>query len=191
MCYDIKSNKWTYVAPMLTNRYSASCAVFKGKIVVTGGFLIPDRLNQGKYEPFLRLSSTESYCFHENKWTHFSDMLQGRSYHGSVSIENKLFVIGGDYENTCELLDNITNKFVFIKSLPKLKDNLCRFVSNIEVVSIGYKIYVYRENLETIKGSRRSDMFVYCYNKEQNALYQENDLNFECKVISCAKVSKQ
>ena len=37
MCYDIKSNKWTYIASLKTCRDSASCAVFECKIVVTGG----------------------------------------------------------------------------------------------------------------------------------------------------------
>ena len=122
-------------------------------------------------------------------WTQFSDMLQGRIDHSSVSIGNKLFVIGGFYKN--EVLDSITNKFAFIKS-PKLNSNRSYFVSSIKLVSIGYKIYVFRNMKDTNKEKyNRSDMLVYCYNKEQNALYQENDLNFECKVFSCAKVSKQ
>ena len=35
MCYDIKSNKWTYVASIIESRQNSSCAVFKSKIVVT------------------------------------------------------------------------------------------------------------------------------------------------------------
>ena len=86
----------------------------------------------------------------------------------------------------------ITNKFVLIKCLPKLKeDNQPYFVSNIEAMSIGYKIYVYQEIKEFVKGSSLSDMFVYCFNKEQNSLNREYYLNFDCKVVSCAKMSKQ
>ena len=80
MCYDIKNEKWTKSASMITIRQNASCAVFKGEIVVTGGYK----------------RSSELYCFHENKWTQFADMSQGRIDHGTVSIGNKLFVIGGD-----------------------------------------------------------------------------------------------
>ena len=185
MCYDIKSNKWTYIASMIDCRQNASCAVFEGKIVVTGGYLISN-----DYNSLCKLKSSESYCFHENKWTQFSDMLQGRHDHSSVTIENKLFVIGGDYKNTCEVLDGITNKFVLIKSLTNLKYE-SYFLNNIKAVNIGYKIYVYREIQRMNKVGSRSEMFTYCYNKEQNALNQVNDLNFECMVVSCVKMSKQ
>ena len=37
ICYDIKNKKWTYIASMIKSRQNSSCAVFKGKIVVTGG----------------------------------------------------------------------------------------------------------------------------------------------------------
>ena len=81
---------------MIESRRNASCTIFEGKIVVTGGYLISN-----DYNSLCKLKSSESYCFHENKWTQFSDMLQGRHDHSSVTIENKLFVIGGDYKNTC------------------------------------------------------------------------------------------
>ena len=191
MCYDIKSNKWTYIASIMANRQNASCAVFKGKIVVTGGYLISDRPYEKRYRTFSRLNSSESYCFHEEKWTQFSDMLQGRIRHGTVSIGNKLLVIGGDYENTCEVLDGTTNKFALIKSLPKFKDNLYYLLYNIEAVRIGYKIYVFREmKHRNKKDDNRSDMLVYSYNDEQNACIQENNLQLQCKVLSCAKISK-
>ena len=170
---------------MIESRQNASCAVFKGKIVVTGGYLILVR--NDNYNSYSKLKSSESYCLHENKWTQFSDMIQSRVDHSSVTIANKLFVIDGDYKNSCEVLDGVTNKFVFIKCL-----NRSNFVNKIEAVSIGYKIYVFRETKDANKGKyNRSDMFVYYYNKEKNALNLENDLNFECKVVSCAKMSKQ
>ena len=40
MCYDIKSNKCSYIASVKTCRDSACCAVFKGKIAFTGGYCI-------------------------------------------------------------------------------------------------------------------------------------------------------
>ena len=58
MCYDIKNNKWTYVASMIESRNNASCAVFEGKIVVTGGFSTHVRSG---------FKSVEADCFHENK----------------------------------------------------------------------------------------------------------------------------
>ena len=92
MCYDLKNNKWKYIASMIKSRYYASCAVFKGKIVVTGGIL---RNN------FYTLNSSESYCFYENKWKKFPDMLVNRCRHTTFSMSNKLFFVGGSDRNDC------------------------------------------------------------------------------------------
>ena len=180
MCYDIECNKWTYIAPMIESRRNASCEVFEGKIVVTGGYDMDK--NQLGYK------SVEAYCSFENEWTQLPDMLEKRRYHGTVSIGNKLFVIG---RSTCEVFDSITNKFVFLKSLPDLKDNFFQFVNNIEAVSIGYKIYVYREFKKNRKNVIGSDMVIYCYNGEQNDLVQENNLQLDFEVFSCAKMFKK
>ena len=40
------------------------------------------------------------------------------------------------------------------------------------------------------KNDSRSDMLVYCYNDEQNECIQESNLQIQCKVFSCAKISK-
>ena len=186
MCYDIKSNKWTYVGSLIKNRKHASCTVFKGRIVVTGGYLTPSRL-YGNRVPY-RINSTESYCFHEGMWTQFSAMLLGRADHGSVSIGNKLFVIGGDRKDSCEVLDGITNKFVFINI--EYKPESLFDSNNIEAVSFDHKIYVIREEVFHRKHKTRYYMVIYSYNDEQNACSQEYNLKLECEMFSCAKISK-
>ena len=57
MCYDIKSNKWGYIASVKTCRDSACCAVFENKISVTGIYC--SRVRNLKPEKY--------FCFHENK----------------------------------------------------------------------------------------------------------------------------
>ena len=59
MCYDIKSNKCSYIASVKTCRDSAWCAVFEDKTEVTGSYC--SRVKKLKF--------VESFCFHENKWT--------------------------------------------------------------------------------------------------------------------------
>ena len=62
MANDIKTNKWTQIASMNKRRENTSCTVFKGKVVVTGGWI--------KTRSFFNcLKSVKAYCFHENKWT--------------------------------------------------------------------------------------------------------------------------
>ena len=65
MCYDIKNNKWSYIALVKTCTDSACCAVFKSKIAVIGCYCV--RVGN--------LKSVESLCFHENKRTQFPEML--------------------------------------------------------------------------------------------------------------------
>ena len=55
----------------------ASCTVFDGKIVITGGYI-------SKF--------VQAYNCYENKWTNLPDMNKSRFNHASVSMGNKLFV---------------------------------------------------------------------------------------------------
>ena len=174
MCYDIKSNKWTYIDSMIESSYHASCAIFNGKIVVTGGCLDEKAFA-------LKSNSSESYCFHENKWTYFRDTLVKRSGHATLTISNKLFVIGGHYKNDCEVFESITNKFVFIENLPKFR----RF----DAVSFADKIFVFRKVYGNCEKEDRSEKMTFCYNEKQNVWIQENILQLKYKVNSCAKIS--
>ena len=127
--YSCKTGKWNYIASLKTERYSAACTVFDGKIVVSGGF--------NNY--FGQLSSVESYDHHENKWTNLPDMIEARDNHAAVSNGDKMFVIGGDDNLTSEAFDIVSRKFTCIKQLiiPET------FTCTMYAVSIGYKIIVF------------------------------------------------
>ena len=175
MCYDIKNNRWKYIASMIESRYYASCAVFEGKIVVTGGIL---RNN------FFTLNSSESYCFYEDKWKKFPDMLVNRCLHTTVSMNNKLFIIGGSFRNNCEVFDSVTNKFIIITNLQGINNF-------VDAVSVGYKVYVFYVVPGVRQSEDRNEMVIFYYNDKQNTLIQENKLQLDCKVVTCAKMSKK
>ena len=125
---------------MIESREYASCTVFEGKLVVSGG---SNRV-QGLYNCVSSLCSVEAYYAHENKWVNFPDMLGPRGDHDSISMGNKMFVIGGNFRNYCEVFDSITNKFTYLKELPKLKYIYYdEFRSHL--VSVGSRIYVFQE----------------------------------------------
>ena len=90
-------------------------------------------------------------------------------------LRNKLFVIEEHNNYDCKVFNSKTNKFVFVKSLPVI-----RF---IDAVSFGYKIVVFQ-------GNYKSQMLIFCYNKEHNAWIQENDLQLEKRVVDSAKMCK-
>ena len=98
--YDIKTNIWTSIASMIEKRRYAACAVFEGKIVVSGGKKkekISNEVNQDGSMylslgcKIIKLKSIEGYDFYENKWYYFPEMLSPRSNHFAISIGNKMF----------------------------------------------------------------------------------------------------
>ena len=109
-------------------------------------------------------------------------MLVKRFRHATVSMENKLFVIGGNYNSDCEVFDSISNKFILIKSIPKVHD--------VNAVSINYKIYVFQVVCGIWLSPNKSDIITFCYNDKQNTLVRENNLQVECQMVSCAKMTK-
>ena len=89
---------------MNRTRIFSACTVFEGKIVVTGG---------------LTTKSVEAYDYYENKWTYLPDMIVKRYHHSSVSMGNKIFVIGGgrfSNELACKVFDSFSRKFRYISS---------------------------------------------------------------------------
>ena len=117
--YDNEINKWTNIASMNENRENTSSTVFCGEIVVAGGS-IKKRLGIRAMPSFSTrfLKSVEAYCFHENKWTKFPDMLKNKCGHSTVSIKNKMFVIARYPGGGCEVFDSVTNKFTTKKRNP-------------------------------------------------------------------------
>ena len=92
----MKYETWTKIADMNEHRKGAACTVYEGKFVVSGSFY---------------LKSVEAYDYYENKWNYLPDMIKERFQHASVSMENKLFVIGRWDTSTCEVFDSFSRKF--------------------------------------------------------------------------------
>ena len=129
-CYNINCNTWYQIANLNEERYSASCTVFEGKIVVTGGF---------NYDHSI-VKSAETYDYYENKWCSFPDMIENRVYHTTVSMGNKLFVIGGFLSRRCEVFDSHSRQFTEMKSHLKVPNMRSK---NFKAVGIGYYIVVF------------------------------------------------
>ena len=126
--YNTKRSKWIFIASMNEYRQNAACTVYKGKIILTGGY---DGDND------LVLSSVEAYDCYENKWDFLPSMINKRCLHGAVCMGNKLFVIGGDSNTSCEVFDSSSMKFTSIKQL----ERSC--FEYISAVSIGDEILIF------------------------------------------------
>ena len=178
MAYDCKINKWTYIASMNESRGHTSSTVFKGKVVVTGGWV------QRNFS-FRKLKSVEAYCFYENKWTQFPDMLREKSGHNTVSIGNKMFVISIYLCDGCEVFDSISNSFTLLKKYPNVKNIHCY---SSKAITIGYKIHMLID--EKLKVKRR--MSTFCYDVTEKSWSSDDTSNIECyDSVSCAKMFKR
>ena len=121
--FDTKDNKWKESARMNDTRKFAACAVFEGKIVVTGGW--DENLND--------LNTVESYDVFSDTWSPMQNMIERKRSHSLVVVENKLFVIG---RNNSEVFDSSCGKFIFLKSPD------CCYLQ--KAISVGNKIFVFR-----------------------------------------------
>ena len=135
--YDPKTCKWRQIASLIEPKTHAACSVFAGKIVVAGGedwffdFMHNKRLRNGT-------RTVQVYDHFSNKWSRMPDMLSARAHHASVSVANKLYMVGGNTRR-CEVFDYFTNKFVNIEDKLPIYNPIDLLQQN---VTIGNKIWL-------------------------------------------------
>ena len=81
-----QDKKWFECASMIRERYCHASCVYKGNIVVSGGFC--------NYK--IRSNSVEMYETATNKWKVLHPMIQARSDHQMAVCNEKLYAIGGN-----------------------------------------------------------------------------------------------
>ena len=152
---------------MKVNRQYAACTVFEGKIVVSGGL------------GYSKLKSVEVYDHYENKWSYYPDMLEARHGHSAVSMNNKMFIIGGIISNnSCEVFESFTRMFTVVKFQFSFFENDS---ANLNV-SIGNKIYFFANNEAKV-------VMICSYDVEQKVfsfktcLEVDNTENFCCTKV--------
>ena len=89
-------------------RVGAVCAVYEGRIVVTGGV---------NYDRVV-LNTGEAYSHVTDTWTPKPSMTKGRRNHSLVAMGNKLYVIGS-LKEPFEMYDSTCKSFVALKGTPK------------------------------------------------------------------------
>ena len=100
--FHTKSNELNEISKMNEERLHASCTVIEERVVVTGGYT---------FEAFLT-TTVEAYEHLSDTWIPMPNMLEPKNPHSSVSVKNKLFVIGNLYgKPSCEVFDS-SRKFV-------------------------------------------------------------------------------
>ena len=112
-------------------------------------------------------------------------MIQERYGHGSVGLGNKLFVISGHDNSSCEVFDSNSNVFTKTKGL----DHSFCIYSTLPLVSVGYQILAFATlgyNQKLYKPETKM-LFIYDVLKDQWSL-ENNKLTSDIEVKCCAKV---
>ena len=137
-CFKFKAADYSMnkIAEMETARERSACAVFEGKIVVSGGS------NFGR-----PLSTVEAYDHVANEWTNMPYMVEERCRHKSVAIKNKLYMFGG-FTKASEVYDSTCEKFVSLK-YPDKWFSYFNFHYPLAVISIGKKLIVFQKTTST------------------------------------------
>ena len=115
---------------MKQRRSDASCAVFEGRIVVTGGC----NRNNGI------LNTVEAYDHIDDSWSKMPNMVESSKSHKSVAIKNKLYVVTGFGNTNSEVFDSNSNTFVLLKrsrNFRKYKISCLTTIGNMLALFIG------------------------------------------------------
>ena len=188
MFYDDQTNQWTSITSCVRNMEEAATTVFEGKLILSGGLRKKSRIDRSGratriFHQQTKLKSIEAYDFHENKWSYLPSMLSTRVNHSSVSISNKMFMIGGSSDYS-EVFDSVTRKFTFIKIFPKWvgpSELLSRNYKPFQVVNIGYKMFFFQKDDKKVN--------IHSYNVRNNRFCYKTSIEMESfKNIGCIKV---
>ena len=169
--FNTKNRTWNEVASMNARRWSTSCAVFEGRIFVTGGII--DFQLDG-------INTVDAYDHVADKWSHMPNMIKERVGHKSVAMKNKLFVVGGN-KSTCEIFDSNCNKFVLLNSPQgSINEHLIR---PAEVILIGSKLLVFCDLFG------KYSKYILFYDGDKDG-WSEQSWKVEkyCSRFSCVKV---
>ena len=136
LVFNTINKKWKQISKMKVARKYASCTVFEGRIVVSGGH----NWSNGK------LKTVEAYDHVDDSWTNMPSMIEERRYHKSVAIKNKLYIVGTYLSSNLEVFDFCSNKFALIKyNSTSLRNNYI-----FDISTFGNKILFFIDNSASV-----------------------------------------
>ena len=117
-CYNPLTDQWNKVSSMSkARRFAASAVTAAEKIIVVGGF---GDMTVTTIEP-----SCEMFDPSTNQWSLVSSPLNPRAVHGVVSIDDKVYLFGGENESTLvgavECFDVKCNEWKRVGFMPEAK----------------------------------------------------------------------
>ena len=130
LLFDTTTGRWKPAAEMNDQRKYSACAVFEGRVVVSGGC---DRRGT-------KLRTVEAYDHAADRWSRMASMVGATMGHNLIAVASKLFAVGcGPEFNSCEVYDSASERFATIKSHEFFD------VSHYASVAVGNRILVFRD----------------------------------------------
>ena len=164
--FDTKNNKKKEIIGMLESRIDAACAIFEGRIVVSGGF----------ETEMTSTKSVEVYDHISDAWSLMPSLVNYHVRYSLIAIKSKLFVIGQSGKRSpYEVYDKTTNVFSAIKSYTPFNSPF-RYIS---ATSIGNKIAIF--------GVKESKIAFYCTDTDRWYEKSCDDLKLN-NYTSCIKI---
>ncbi|MBV1910251.1 MAG: hypothetical protein KUG78_13190, partial [Kangiellaceae bacterium] len=90
--YDVEEDKWTSIQPFPVALAGMSASVLHGKLIVSGGEAFGPK---GNWKTGKAYDHVWSYDPKTDQWREILSMPTARHGHGSVVLNNKLYIIGG------------------------------------------------------------------------------------------------
>lgn len=145
--YDVAASAWLDLAPLPVALHHMGVAAANGRLYVTDGYDAADWVADVKsgwaYEP-----ETDS-------WSQIADMPSPRTAHGTVTIDDLIYVIGGDApEDTTGLwvYDPQTDRWDTTRtSLPTPREHVAATVLDGKIYVVGGRWPVFQGNLSVVE----------------------------------------
>ena len=104
--YNPESNSWEDISSFDLGLRHGICIVAKDNFVyVLGG------------RPWKALTNAERYDLTTNSWNKIADLQEKRSYAKGAAGRRKIFILGGEWTESCEVYNEKTNEWQLIASL--------------------------------------------------------------------------
>jgi len=163
---DISSSQrlWEEIAPIEIKRQLMGAAIYKGNIVVAGGYL---KINQSNLESENELSSVEFLSPSLNKWKTIASLNQKRSGNALVTCNGFLYALGGGSSYIClssvERYRDLNAAWEFVAPMQTPRRWFAAVTCNDEIYAIGgcTDIDLFKTIKSVEKYSTEADSWVY------------------------------
>lgn len=134
-CYNLKKNEWTFVNSMVEPHYGHAGTVHGGLMYISGG------ITRDTFQK-------ELWCYDplSDAWSRRADMTELRGLHCMCTVEDRLFVMGGNHFRGCSDYDDVlgceyyspdTDQWTVVSPMPRGQSDVGVTVFNGQIYVVG------------------------------------------------------